>query len=119
MFSAIKPVKPGMIIIWKGATNDLPPGWALCNGSNGTPDLRDNMIIGAGSTYAVGDSGGSATAHTHTITQTAHSHTMDSGGGVASGSGYNPGTRDTTITVSNVATAVMPPYYALAYIMKL
>lgn len=119
MFSAIKPIKPGMIIGWAGAINALPPGWALCNGSNGTPDLRDNMIIGAGSTYAVDETGGSASAHTHSITQTSHSHPIVAGSNIASGTGFAATTRADPAIVSNVATVVMPPYYALAYIMKL
>jgi hypothetical protein len=51
----------GGIIIWSGSAASIPSGWVLCNGSNSTPDLRDKFVIGAGSTYAVGDTGGSAT----------------------------------------------------------
>lgn len=40
-----------IICLWSGAVVDIPAGWALCNGSNGTPDLRDRFVIGAGSTY--------------------------------------------------------------------
>lgn len=65
----------GGIIIWSGSAASIPAGWLLCNGSNGTPDLRDRFIVGAGSTYAVGATGGSADAivvsHTHTATSTA------------------------------------------------
>lgn len=41
----------GFILLWHGAVVDIPPGWALCDGNNGTPDLRDRFVIGAGSTY--------------------------------------------------------------------
>jgi hypothetical protein len=51
----------GGIIIWSGSSASIPSGWVLCNGSNSTPDLRDKFVVGAGSTYAVGDTGGSAT----------------------------------------------------------
>jgi hypothetical protein len=51
----------GGIIIWSGSAAAIPTGWVLCNGSNSTPDLRDKFVVGAGSTYAVGDTGGSAT----------------------------------------------------------
>lgn len=44
-----------MIVIWSGAIVDIPAGWALCDGNNGTPDLRNKFIIGAGDTYAVND----------------------------------------------------------------
>jgi hypothetical protein len=64
----------GGIIIWSGAANAIPTGWVLCNGSNSTPDLRNRFVVGAGSTYAVGATGGSADAivvsHTHTFSGT-------------------------------------------------
>jgi microcystin-dependent protein len=65
-------IPSGGIIIWSGSSASIPSGWVLCNGSNSTPDLRDKFVVGAGSTYAVGDTGGSANAivvsHTHTAT---------------------------------------------------
>ena len=48
----------GVIVMWSGAANAVPAGWALCNGANGTPDLRDRFIVGAGKTYSVGATGG-------------------------------------------------------------
>lgn len=48
----------GGIIAWSGAINTIPAGWVLCDGANGTPDLRNRFIVGAGSTYAVGATGG-------------------------------------------------------------
>lgn len=52
----------GGIILWSGAADAIPSGWVLCNGSNSTPDLRNRFIVGAGSTYAVGATGGTTTA---------------------------------------------------------
>jgi len=61
----------GMIVIWSGSSGSIPSGWLLCDGTNSTPDLRNRFVVGAGSTYAVGDTGGSANAtlvsHTHTV----------------------------------------------------
>ena len=51
----------GQIIMWYGLIADIPAGWALCNGENSTPDLRDKFIVGAGNTYAVSSTGGAAT----------------------------------------------------------
>jgi len=48
------PIPTGTIIIWSGAINAVPTGYVLCNGSNGTPDLRDKFVVGAGNSYAVG-----------------------------------------------------------------
>jgi len=62
----------GAIIIWSGAQAAIPSGWALCNGSNGTPDLRNRFVVGAGNTYSVAAQGGSTdaalVAHTHSAT---------------------------------------------------
>ena len=44
----------GGIILWSGSIVSIPTGWALCNGSNGTPNLTDKFIVGAGNAYAVG-----------------------------------------------------------------
>lgn len=65
-------IPAGIISMWSGASNAIPTGYALCDGSNSTPDLRNRFVIGAGSTYAVGSTGGSADAivpaHTHALT---------------------------------------------------
>jgi hypothetical protein len=137
----------GGIIIWSGSVASVPSGWYLCNGSNGTPDLRDRFVVGAGSTYTVADTGGSANAivvsHSHTATSTVtdpgHSHGTSiyynaSGGsnGPEASSVFDntteivSATQTTGITVttttasagSSGTNANLPPYYALAYIMK-
>jgi hypothetical protein len=54
----------GGIILWSGSVASIPAGWQLCDGTNLTPDLRDKFVVGAGSTYAVNATGGSAT-HNH------------------------------------------------------
>jgi hypothetical protein len=63
-------VVKGMIVMWSGAINQIPVGWALCDGQNGTPDLRSRFIVGAGPggnpNYTPGQSG-EADTHTHTI----------------------------------------------------
>ena len=144
---AVYAVPAGGIIMWYGSTASIPTGWFLCNGqlagSFTTPDLRDRFVVGAGSTYAVNASGGSANAilvsHTHTFTGTAlatHLH----GSGVASGGGggsfytatgspevnqintsaVSAGTPAGTNSTegSSATNANLPPYYALCYIMK-
>ena len=164
----------GVIVMWSGSIASIPGGWLLCNGSSGTPDLRDRFIVGAGSTYAVAATGGSANAtlvshthtatststftgtalgnHTHSITDPGHTHSTQQaglfgGGGLTfTGGGYSvsaPPTLSATtgITGTNAASAGtpagtvststsnstegssatnanLPPYYALAYIMK-
>jgi len=58
-YSTIQPA--GTIQIWSGSLGTIPNGWQLCDGTNGSPDLRDRFVAGAGSTYAPDDTGGSAT----------------------------------------------------------
>jgi len=65
----------GLISLWSGSIVSIPAGWALCNGSSGTPDLRDRFIVGAGSTYAVNDTGGFNTVTLTTAQMPTHTHT--------------------------------------------
>jgi len=135
-------VPSGLIAIWSGSIATIPSGWLLCNGTSGTPDLRDRFVVGAGSTYAVAATGGSANAivvshtHTATVTDPGHTHTYGQGervqvgtdNGVAydaeTGSAFTTQSSTTGISVgisttgSSATNANLPPYYALAYIMK-
>lgn len=73
----------GDIKLWSGAIAAIQPGWALCDGSNGTPDLRGRFIVGAGGAYGVGATGG---ADTVTLTETqmpAHAHYFNQNTNVA------------------------------------
>ena len=135
------PLPTGTIVLWSGSIGSIPAGWVLCNGSNGTPDLRDRFVVGAGSTYAVDATGGSADAivvsHTHTassvVTDPGHLHSFALGAAVVGGGGSpggvgstNTATATTGITVATTinssgnsgTNANLPPYYALCYIQK-
>lgn len=121
-------VPAGVIVMWSGAISAIPAGWALCNGSNGTPDLRNRFIVGAGSSYSVGATGGSEMV-TLTIAQMpSHNHNYDAPG-IGSRAQYSAsGTYFFENTYSrlpsqyaggNQAHENRPPYYALCFIMKL
>lgn len=136
----------GGIIMWSGSIASIPNGWGLCNGTNGTPDLRDRFVIGAGSSYAVTQTGGTKDAvvvahshtayvadpgHTHTTVQMIGDNNVDGVDSTTRRSGdhhnenRNVGSSVTGITVSNSTEGIsgvnqnLPPYFALAYIMKL
>ena len=160
----------GGIIMWSGTIASIPSNWSLCNGSNGTPDLRNTFVIGAHSdssgakttvTGSATASGGSKDAtlvsHEHTtdsIIETGSTTAKDLSGavtkisegfnaqGTATGvfTKTNDGTniitgssstspvsgftmdvnhRHSTDTQGSAATnANLPPYFALAYIMR-
>lgn len=154
--ASVSPVPTGAILLWSGSIGSIPSGYAICDGTLGTPDLRDRFIVGAGNSYAVAATGGSADAivvsHTHTATSTStvtdptHSHNeaSASGGTINNSSSttlipfaglgyigdaqYRTSFNSTGITVATATTnasagtsgtnANLPPYYALAYIMK-
>tara|TARA_B100000214_G_scaffold25528_1_gene16769 strand:- start:246 stop:860 length:615 start_codon:yes stop_codon:yes gene_type:complete len=40
-------VPSGVILLWYGNSSNIPTGWVICDGSNGTPDLRDKFVVGA------------------------------------------------------------------------
>lgn len=50
-------VPVGTISMWVGSVGDIPAGWHLCDGTNGTPDLRDRFVVGAGNKYNPGSTG--------------------------------------------------------------
>ena len=117
----------GMIILWYGDTNNVPNGFALCDGTNDTPDLRDKFVVGAGSAYTPGDTGG-ADSVTLTVDQIPpHTHTyIDQY--VVINAGYRPwpaNNNDCAARNINSGSAGggqshenRPPYHALCYIMK-
>lgn len=47
IYSTVQTFQSGMIIMWSGSISTIPDGWFLCDGSNGTPDLRDKFVVGA------------------------------------------------------------------------
>lgn len=108
----------GLIAIWSGAIADIPAGWHLCDGNDGTPDLRDRFVVGAGWHFNPHDTGGSDT-HTHTFTGSGHSHDLEAGDYIAAGVGFRAVTSSEPSVGTTDPGSSLPAYYALAYIMKL
>jgi microcystin-dependent protein len=142
----------GAIFIWSGTIATIPVGWVLCDGTKGTPDLRDKFVMGAGdtvsNTYAVGSYGGSADTvlplHTHVLNDPGHKHISPYSEAFTGPFGNVPGINGkqgsaktdydntwyytsseiTDITIDSAGSgngtgANLPPYYALAFIMKI
>lgn len=87
--NSFDPIPAGIITLWKGTSSTIPSGWRLCNGSNGTPNLRDRFVVGAEGSYSVGNTGGQDSinkvpSHSHTFSATTnsagnHDHGGDTG----------------------------------------
>ena len=135
----------GSIIMWNGVT--APDNWALCDGTNGTPNLRDKFVLSQGTTYTLGSTGGLSTVTLSTAEIPAHSHSVTDPGHVHGYSQYTPGDEAesqqnetnvpysdnpvtdqtmsalTGITINSTggsgAHENMPPYYVLAFIMRI
>ncbi len=122
-----------LIRLYVGVAADIPAGWQLADGTNGTPDMRDKFVVGAGNLYGQGTSGGSTTigannlpVHTHSYNDKDTTYTSTTVA-VASGSGttvvqlLTAGGGDTPRTTGNNTTTAqpyLPPYYAVAYIIN-
>ena len=146
--SAATNIPLGGIIMWYGASNAIPSGWSLCDGTtvNGyaTPNLKDKFVVGAGNSYAVNATGGSTTdtvtisgsdtvniSGSDTITISGTTGGAQSGGGGYPSSGSNAhqhtfsGSATVNITASDTVNIsgsdtvnTVPPYHALCYIMR-
>jgi hypothetical protein len=162
----------GGIILWSGTVASIPSGWHLCDGTSGTPDLRSRFIVGAGSDYAPGATGGSTTtsgsvsgatnagnaaiadhpSHYHSISaghtsgytgapNSTLSTSVAAGSDIAldlakadhiHGAVLDAGSTDEIPAMSHTdsghthpftgttsSMSILPPYYALAYIMRI
>lgn len=86
----------GGVLIWSGSTGSIPSGWQICDGTNGTPDLRHRFMIGSGSSYSTGNTGGDETKdlrHSHaswgnTNTENDHTHTLAGSGSTLTGGAH-------------------------------
>ena len=157
-------VAVGTIIMWSGSLLNLPAEWVLCDGNNGTPNLKDKFIMGAGGSYAVGNTGGanevtlteaqlpvhdhsgntsSDGQHRHYVArnqekngggtslafkQTTNNgwhdydlyrHSSNANRGNSSYSGGHSHTLSVNDTGGGQAHENKPPYYSLAYIMRI
>lgn len=142
-----KAVPSGIICLWSGSVDNIPDGWALCDGQNGTEDLRDKFVVGAGNSYAVNATGGNASqnvnlsgstgattltvdqmpSHTHSAPLRIATWAEGSGRYFSSNGSQGPvytgatgGGQSHSHSLSGSATvSTLPPYYAKCYIQKL
>lgn len=127
-------VPSGVIVMWSGLLANIPAGWALCDGANGTPDLRDRFVKGAAAGQDPGATGGALT-HTHADHNYTPTGTVAGIAGTATGavkvgtSASNaaaqththpaPAFTGTPAPLAHDAPNHEPPYFKLAFLMKL
>lgn len=129
-------IPAGVVVMWSGSPTAIPDGWALCDGTQNTPDLRGRFVVGYNRDDAdyngIGKTAGSKTvtlttanlpAHTHKAMKRGDDHNLDHSGtygvletNLVEANGIDIGLGSTG---DGQAFDVRPPYYVLAYIMKL
>lgn len=131
----------GSVCLWNGLIANIPTGWFLMDGTNGTSDLTSKFIRGAESGQDAGGTGGSDThaiveaeqaEHNHGTTDATHNHKIGGGGVESSAAGTTAGdfpnvgisanSATTTITVGNIGSGTAhenrPQFYQIAYIQR-
>lgn len=122
----------GLIKLWHGLLSNIPKGYSLCNGSNGTPDLRDKFVVGAslaenpggtGGSLAKSHSGSAVGDHTNVSVPATATAALKVGTSASNAAAQTHTHTIPTITHSVTQPAdhsdIRPPYYKVAFIMKL
>jgi microcystin-dependent protein len=97
----------GIIVMWNSTAASIPAGWQLCNGSNGTPDLRGQFVVGAGGAYTPGDTGGASSVTLSANTMPIHTHELT--GSLTTGSA---GSHTHTVTDPGLLHSISPAYFS-------
>ena len=123
-------VPAGVIVMWSGAFNDIPSGWTLCDGTGGTPDLRNSFIYGVNSSYGAGNDAdinttGGSVDHVHSVdppaTATGTPSLLKDGYDDTNADQLPDRDHTHTVDISAFDSAVnstLPPYLKLAFICK-
>ena len=121
----------GGIIPWYGQESGVPNGWAVCNGLNGTPDLRSRFIVAAGNGYSIGGKGGEEKHQLTVDEMPSHRHSYKFNGADINADWkdknnlysvsheYASNTAYTDYAGGDKPHENRPPYYALFYIMRI
>lgn len=117
MFSVPLEINLGVITVWSGAIDNIPPGWFLCDGTNGTPDLRDRFVPSTGPLFAVGAEGGTV-LHNHFFTSDTHSHALVPAGALDTPADGTLSNNTDAVVASGFTddASLVPSFFALAHI---
>ena len=111
-------IHAGMIMMWSGLISEIPPGWSICDGTNGTPDLRDKFVRGASAEVGTG---GGCNSHFHVMTCNmgctagCGSYVLIDPGSTVAVAGYS---HMHSLNVYSAETSNIPPCYELIFIRK-
>jgi len=103
-------IPSGVIVMWSGLLANIPPGWALCDGTMGTPDLRDKFIYGVSALEEPGATGGASTYSLTVAQLPAHTHTGTTN---TDGAHVHNSYMDNTFTPDIGVFATITPDYVL------
>ena len=124
----LEPLSPGVIVAWAGSSLDIPTGWALCDGTNGTPNLTHRFLMGTPPVEKAGATGGDtphdhggATSTTSLSTASADPPGRSCGGNSCTWKTHNHiHNHDFTHSHNGIPNdQPLPPYYEVAYLMNL
>lgn len=116
--SLVRSFQEQIIVLWFGSLASIPDGFALCDGTQGTPDLRNRFVRGAGDSFNPDDTGGDM-SHEHTFTSDSHNHGIIGGTALTTGFFRNLQTDSKTVTGTTEPVTLAAPHKSLAYIMEL
>ena len=118
---AASAVPAGTIIAWYAKNKPIPQGWVICNGTNGTPDLRNQFLRGTGDPANIGRTGG-ASQHHHSVTTTFPEGNWKGSdwhwGETPWRDGPNPVKGNSTATATTSDADNIPPYTDVIFLMK-
>ena len=115
--ATVSEVPSGTILLWSGAIADIPSGYVICDGDNGTPNLHGKFLLGTTLQAGIGVTGGDYT-HDHTVDCGDHFHTLKAGSYVQAGADHDRESDSKAITGDTNVASNLPPFHSLAYIMK-
>lgn len=105
----------GLIMIWQGSIVTVPENWALCDGNNGTPDLRNRFVVGSQLTYDLDVIGGN-TQHDHDFVSNGHGHELGSAEDINVNASYDSLISEESLTGTTNSSNHQPTWYSLAFI---
>ncbi len=128
--SMISAIPKGVVVMWSGTIGLIPDGWALCDGANGTPNLLDKFVMGVSDINTdPGEEGGDSLAtlpeHTHSFSGTTTEKAGDyyyyyhTGGSPKSTGTHTHDYSGVTDSTSVATIRILPPYFKIAFIIKL